>query len=151
MKRKKRILAVGSAGGHWLQLLRMAPAFSHHDVLWLSTQSGLSEKIPCGRFGAVRDASMWDKPGLLIMGMQVLLWVVRQRPDVVISTGAAPGFFAVMFGRVMGARTIWVDSIANAEELSLAGRKAKRWSHHWLTQWPELARSDGPHFIGAVL
>lgn len=150
MKRKK-VLAVASAGGHFVQLMRMAPAFAHHDVLWLSTAPGLAEKIPFGRFASVRDASMWDKPGLLLMALQVGWQVLRLRPDVVISTGAAPGYFAVVFGRLLGARTIWVDSIANAEELSLAGRKVRRWASHWLTQWPELARADGPHHIGAVL
>jgi UDP-N-acetylglucosamine:LPS N-acetylglucosamine transferase len=148
---QKKVLAVASAGGHWVQLMRMAPAFSHHQVRWVSTASGLSGKIPCGDFAAVRDASMWDKPGLLIMAVQVLWQVLRLRPDVVISTGAAPGYFAVVFGRLLGARTIWVDSIANAEELSLAGRKVRRWAHHWLTQWPELSHEDGPHHIGAVL
>jgi UDP-N-acetylglucosamine:LPS N-acetylglucosamine transferase len=149
--RQKKVLAVASAGGHWVQLLRMAPAFSHHTVHWMSTNPGLDAKIPCGGFVAVRDASMWDKPGLLVMAVQVFWRVLRLRPDVVITTGAAPGYFAVVFGRLLGARTIWIDSIANAEELSLAGRKAGRWAHHWLTQWPELAREGGPHHIGAVL
>jgi UDP-N-acetylglucosamine:LPS N-acetylglucosamine transferase len=149
--KQKKVLAVASAGGHWVQLLRMAPAFTHHRVLWLSTAPGLAVKIPCGDFRAVRDASMWDKPGLLVMAFQVAWRVLRLRPDVVITTGAAPGYFALVFGRLLGARTIWIDSIANAEELSLAGRKAGRWAHHWLTQWPELARENGPHHIGAVL
>ena len=60
-------------------------------------------------------------------------------------------FFGVFFGRLLGARTIWVDSIANADELSLSGRKAGRFAHLWLTQWPELARAQGPHYQGAVL
>lgn len=149
--KQKKVMAVASAGGHWVQLMRMAPAFTHHRVHWLSTAPGLVYKIPCGGFSAVRDASMWDKPGLLLMSVQVLWHVLRLRPDVVITTGAAPGYFAVLYGHILRARTIWVDSIANAEELSLAGRKASRWVDHWLTQWPELARPEGPHHIGAVL
>lgn len=147
----KRLLAVASAGGHWVQLRRMTPAFDGHELHWISTASGLAAMVERGDFTAVRDASMWDKRGLVVMAMQVAWHVLRIRPDVVVTTGAAPGFFAIVFGRILGAKTIWVDSVANAEELSLAGRKARRWATHWLTQWPELAREEGPHYIGSVL
>lgn len=148
---QKKVMAVASAGGHFVQLLRMSPAFANHQTHWVSTNRGLAAKVPFGTFAAVRDASMWDKPGLLVMALQMAWQVLRYRPDVVITTGAAPGFFAIVFGRLLRIRTIWIDSVANAEELSLAGRKVARWTDHWLTQWPELARENGPHYIGSVL
>ena len=148
---QKKVLVVASAGGHWVQLMRMTPAFEHHQIYWLSTIEGLSKQIPFGLFFKVRDASMWDKPGLLIMAIQIAWLMIRIRPKVVLTTGAAPGYFAVIFGRILGAKTIWIDSIANSEELSLAGKWAGRWAHHWLTQWPELSQKHGPDFIGSVL
>ena len=78
-----------------------------------------------------------------------LLW--QERPDVVISTGAAPGYFAIRLGNLFGARTIWVDSVANVEELSLSGQKAGPHAKLWLTQWAHLARENGPHHRGSVL
>ena len=48
-------------------------------------------------------------------------------------------------------RTIWLDSIANSEELSGSGQHAKRWADAWLTQWPHLATPDGPDHWGMVL
>lgn len=147
----KRILAVASAGGHWVQLLRLRPAFAGNHVMFVSTSSDVGHQVhPC-QFRAVRDASAWDKLGLILMLVQMAMLVARFRPDVVISTGAAPGFFALLLGRLAGARTIWIDSIANAEEMSLAGRKVRHWADHWLTQWPELAAEGGPSFIGAVI
>ena len=50
--------------------------------------------------------------------LRTFLVVLRERPDVVVSTGAAPGYFALRFGRLFGARTLWLESIANVEELS---------------------------------
>ena len=70
---------------------------------------------------------------------------------VVISTGAAPGFFGLAFGKLLGARTIWIDSMANVEELSLSGRQVRRFADLWLTQWPHLARPDGPRYEGGVV
>lgn len=69
----------------------------------------------------------------------------------VLSTGAAPGYIAVRLGKLIGAKTIWIDSIANVEHLSMAGELAGQHADLWLTQWPHLAKADGPHFHGAVL
>ena len=69
----------------------------------------------------------------------------------VISTGAAPGCFAVILGRILGARTIWLDSIANVDRVSLSGRLVRRYAGLWLSQWEHLAGQKGPEFQGTVL
>ena len=103
----------------------------------------------------VQDATIWTKWGLVRLGFQMLKILFRERPDIVISTGAAPGYFALRFGKWLKARTIWVDSIANVEHLSLSGQKVGRYADLWLTQWPDLAGSEGdgqgPHYRGAVI
>ncbi|HEL3748101.1 hypothetical protein JY409_05515 [Stenotrophomonas maltophilia] len=146
-----KILAVASAGGHWVQLLRLTPAFEGAEVVFMTTQEPAPHAIGNHRCHTVIDANFSRKIKLGMMSLQVLRVLLRERPQVVISTGAAPGFVAVVIGKILGARTIWIDSIANAEELSLAGRKVARWADHWLTQWPELASEDGPRYLGAVL
>jgi hypothetical protein len=147
----KRILAVASGGGHWVQLLRMLPAFEGCDVAFVTTIPSYRAQVQHSRFYVIRDANRWNKLGLLWMAL-VLLWIVlRERPYCVISTGAAPGYFALRFGKWLGARTIWVDSIANVEELSMSGRKIGKHADLWLTQWPHLASPGGPHYEGAVL
>ena len=85
------------------------------------------------------------------MAVRVLWLFLRLRPAVVISTGAAPGYFAIRFGKLLGARTIWVDSIANVEQISMTGELVRKYSDLWLTQWPHLAREGGPHCLGSVL
>lgn len=79
-------------------------------------------------------------------------WILLAvRPDVIVTTGAAPGYFAIRLGRMLGARTIWLDSVANVEQLSLSGQRIGRHADLWLTQWPHLASEAGPKFHGAVL
>ena len=148
---RQRVLAVASAGGHWVQLMRLRPAFDGCDIAFVTTNAGYRADVGDARYYTVRDANRWDKIGLLRQ-LTKLAWVVlRERPDVVVTTGAAPGYFAIRLARLLGARTAWVDSIANAEELSLSGQMAGRHADLWLTQWPELAAPDGPHYSGAVL
>jgi len=145
-----KLLAVASGGGHWIQLLRLRPAFEQTEVSWLTTQRDYAKDVT-GPLHVVRDANMWNKLALAVMFVQVAWLLLRIRPDVVVTTGAAPGFAAILFGRLLGARTIWIDSIANSEVLSGSGAKAGRWAHVWLTQWEHLAKPAGPHYWGAVI
>jgi hypothetical protein len=73
------------------------------------------------------------------------------RPKLIVSTGAAPGFFALMFGKLTNSKTVWIDSIANAEQLSLSGKKVRKYADVWLTQWPNVQEPDGPTYVGSVI
>ena len=147
----KRVLAVASGGGHWIQLTRLRPALSGLDVAYLTTLSCYRDQVEGARFYRVGDANLRTRFRLLLMSLKVAAVVLREWPDVVISTGAAPGYLAIRLGKLIGARTIWVDSMANVERLSVSGRWARNHADLWLTQWPHLATPEGPHFEGAVL
>ena len=156
-----RIMAVASGGGHWIQLLRVSPAWEGLDCAYVSTRPGMerhlsikSETAP--RFYVVSDGNRSRKARLARQLMEVGWIVLRERPTVVVTTGASVGFFALAFAKFIGSRTVWLDSVANADELSLSGRRARRFADLWLTQWPELAkreagRAGGPSYRGAVL
>ncbi|WP_394172401.1 hypothetical protein [Thalassotalea litorea] len=143
----KKILAVASDGGHWIQLNRLAPIFNKNNTTFVSTfpKNG-DENHYC-----VTDANLDEKFKLIIQAFQILFIVIRIRPDVVISTGASPGFFAILFAKIFNKKTVWLDSIANSEELSLSGQKIGGIVGLWLTQWPELADKNGPKYKGKVL
>lgn len=148
----KKVLAVASGGGHWVQLLRLRPAFEGCAMVYVTVQpSYAAEVADAGRFYAVTDATRWSRWDLLKMVLQVTWIVLRERPDVVITTGAAPGVVALRMGKWLGARTVWLDSIANVEAMSMSGMKVRGFADLWLTQWEALAKPEGPVFLGAVL
>ena len=81
---------------------------------------------------------------------RILRVVLKERPNVIVSTGAAPGYLAIRFGKLLRARTVWIDSVANVEELSLSGKMASTTADLCLTQWPHLA-GGAVRYRGAVL
>lgn len=149
--KRPRVLAVASGGGHWVQLLRLRPAFDGAQVTWVSVDQMYASDVAPDRFVRISDATRWNKLGLLRLAAQLLWLTLRTRPDVVVSTGAAPGYFALRLGRLLGARTIWLDSIANVDALSKTGTLVRGHADLWLTQWEALATADGPRYEGAVL
>lgn len=151
MTRKRRVLAVASGGGHWVQLLRLRPAFEGSEITFATTRSSYRGDVENHRFACIPDCNRWEKVKLLKCALSVLLLILKEKPDVIITTGAAPGYFAIRLGKLLRKKTIWVDSIANAEELSLSGHKAGRHVDLWITQWEHLASPEGPHYYGNVL
>ena len=147
----RKILAVASGGGHWVQLMRLRPAFEGADVTYVTVRPTYRGDVPGADFRVVPDATRWNKLKLLAMGMKLFWIVIVVRPDVVISTGAAPGYFAIRFGRWIGAKTCWVDSIANAEELSLSGQQIRPHASLVLSQWAHVADTSGVEHAGSVL
>jgi nucleoside-diphosphate-sugar epimerase len=148
---RRRVLAVASGGGHWIQLLRLAPALADHEIHFVSVSEGDRDQIPFGLFHVVPDANRWDRVKVVRLAVRMALLVLAVRPHVVLTTGALPGWFAIVLGRLVGARTIWLDSIANASQMSMSGESANRFADVWLTQWPHLAQDDGPEYAGSVL
>ena len=148
---KKKILAISSGGGHWVELIRIASAFEGHDVAFATVDIAYQCEVSSARFYTVQDVTRWNKLRWLHTLAQLMWILLRERPDVVISTGALPGYFSLRLAKWFGARTIWLDSIANVEELSMSGQKIGKHADLWLTQWPHLAKPTGPYYRGTVL
>ncbi|MEL7114947.1 MAG: UDP-N-acetylglucosamine--LPS N-acetylglucosamine transferase [Pseudomonadota bacterium] len=147
----KRILAIASGGGHWQQLQLLRPAFEGHAPVFLTTLPGLPEQFDAQPSAIVPDCNRDEKLAIARCTAALAGHMVRIRPHIVISTGALPGVIALALGRAIGARTIWLDSVANAEEMSMSGKLARRVAHLWMSQWDHVAAEAGAEYAGAVL
>lgn len=134
----EKVLAIASGGGHWKQLMLLKPAFQKSDVKFITTIAGLPEANDISNYAIVKDSNKNEKAMLLLTFVQVLWVFIKFRPNIVVTTGAAPGLFGLLIGKLFFKKTIWIDSIANAEELSLSGKLSKRFADIVLTQWEHL-------------
>lgn len=151
MPKRPRVLAVASKGGHWVQLLRLRPAFADCNVTYVTTARSYQANVGDADFRIVTEATAATKFRLLVLAAQLIWLLVTIRPQVVISTGAAPGCLAIRLGKLLGCRTLWIDSIANAHTLSLSGKLVRAHADVVLSQWEHVAQADRVQFHGAVL
>lgn len=147
MNKQIQILAASSTGGHWIQLQRFAYLFEKYSTVYLCTAPKVLNN---SKFFLVREASRWNKFNLILQFIQVSWIVFHLKPKVIISTGASVGIWAIIAGRFIGSKTIWLDSIANYNTISLSGRLAKPFCSIFLTQWKHL-ESESISFKGNVL
>jgi UDP-N-acetylglucosamine:LPS N-acetylglucosamine transferase len=151
MTTKVDIVAIGSEGGHWEQLMLICEAFAEMDVLYVTTKRELLEQAKVANGRVVSDCNR-DRP----LETAKCLWqcarlIFSVRPKMVVTTGAAPGLLCLAMGKLIGAQTIWVESFANAEQLSLSGKIARHFASTRLTQWKHLSHSGGPLYEGELL
>jgi UDP-N-acetylglucosamine:LPS N-acetylglucosamine transferase len=146
----KRLLAISSGGGHWDELVLLQPAFEGFATTYATTMHGQAQRDGIAA-RIVTDSNRNSRLDLLRTAWDVLRLVAEIRPHYVVSTGATPGLIALLVGKLFGARTIWIDSIANAETLSMSGRMARPVADLHLSQWQHLADGRATRFMGSVL
>jgi UDP-N-acetylglucosamine:LPS N-acetylglucosamine transferase len=148
----RKVMAVASGGGHWVELRRIMPAFAGTEVFYVSTEAEADADLAPARYYAVTNVSRRSRLAFLSTIRQIFAIVRAERPEVVVTTGAAPGFVALVLAKLLcRSRTVWIDTVAHTEGMTLSGRLARPFADAWLVQWPHLAKPGGPECWGAVL
>lgn len=148
-----KICLIASAGGHLSQLLRLDGSWKGYDTFCITTSDIVGKKLQkYGQTYAVGECNREYPLRVIRVFVRCVRIIFHERPDVVISTGAAVGCIACVLGRLSGAKVVWVDSITNVEKMSLSGRIVRHISHLCLVQWPELTEKyKGVEYAGSVI
>lgn len=147
--RRLKICLAASGGGHVRQLLDLEPVWSAHDYFFVTEDTALGASladkhrtyfVPHVAVGQARLGA----PAKMVTGAIRSVFrsakiISRERPDVVISTGAGAVFFAVAWARLFGARTVVIESFARFDKPSIFSRVAAPWAHHLVLQSKALA------------
>lgn len=132
--RRLRLCLAASGGGHVRQLLDLESIWSKHDYFFVTEDTALGATlaethrthfVPHVAIGQARLGAPWRmvRAGVSNFFRSAAI-IARERPDIVISTGAGAVFFAVAWARLRGARTVVIDSFARFDRPSLFARIA---------------------------
>lgn len=155
-KNPSKVCAGASAGGHLNQLLRLLdesggwPTPPSVFVTTLDTVAPrLAARGPVYVIGECDRNHPFKAVGVM---WRSLRFALKERPDVVVSTGSLPIAMVCAFSKLLGAKVVWIDSIANVERLSMSGRFVRTFADLFLVQWPELTeRYSGTEYVGAIV
>ena len=152
-KGKLRICLAASAGGHISQLLKLAESWDGYETFCVTTTQVVRDKL--SRFGEVYVVGECNREHpwrVILVSIRCMNAILSERPNVVISTGAAAGCIMCFLGKMIGAKVVWIDSITNIEKLSLSGRMVRYIADLFLVQWPHLARKyKNAEYLGVVI
>lgn len=149
---RRRALLVCSPGGHLLQLLTLQPAWDDLERVWVTLAAPDSEYL-------LRDErTVWargptNRSIRALFANLRLAWRVvrRERPDVIVSTGAALAVPFFLLGKLFGAHLVYVESLTRIDGPSLTGRLVYPLADAFFVQWPGAARGRRMRFAGRLL
>ncbi|MCB9734533.1 MAG: hypothetical protein H6745_18260 [Deltaproteobacteria bacterium] len=145
-----KVALVSSIGGHLAELLELAAAFGDdHELVWI-----LNDRSPVLPEGARAYVISHAERDWRVAWNLVELAAIfsRERPDVVVSTGAGPAVPAALVGRLAGVPYIHVEPSSAVRDLTLTGRLVRHLTKRFYVQWESLrAKAPGARFVGGLL
>lgn len=135
------------------QLLKLAETWAGYETFCITTTDVVREKVSAyGKVYVIGECNRKELTKTLKVLVRSLKVVFKERPDVVISTGAAVGCIVCFLAKVIGAKVIWIDSITNVKKPSLSGRIVRYIADLFLVQWPEIAEKyQNVEYKGVVI
>lgn len=135
----RKICFICSAGGHLEQLRQLKGVreefnsfFVVPDVASTEKMIDRTYKIPVLNHGRSYGLT------LLRLAFREFAILIKERPTHIISTGAAPAIPMMLLGRLLGSKTIYIESFARRNELNRTGKFLYKKVDLFIVQWPEL-------------
>lgn len=148
-----KICLVCSSGGHFSQLHFLKEFWEVFDHFWVTfsgqdTSSLLrNEKVYWAYCPTNRNIKNLLRN--IILAIKILM---REKPDVIISTGAGVSVPFIYIAKILSIKAIYIESLTRINILSLSGKMVYPIVDHLIVQWPELEkRYEKAKFIGQVI
>lgn len=133
-----RVCIVSSCGGHLAEVRALSPAFEQMDYFFvLNDVARLPQEI-ARRTQYVRHS---ERDWLLLVNFfEAWLILRRERPDVILSTGAGPAVPFAAVGKLLRIPNVFIETVTRTQTPSLTGRLMYHLADKFFYQWPALAR-----------
>ncbi|WP_283139104.1 PssD/Cps14F family polysaccharide biosynthesis glycosyltransferase [Rhizohabitans arisaemae] len=138
---RHRALLVCSTGGHLTQLYRLSDWWRRHERVWVTfdkadARSLLAEEdVRWAHHPTTRNI-----PNMLRNFRLALRLLRRERPDVIVSTGAGVAFPFFVLAKLFRIPTVYLEVYDRIDTGTLTGRLCYPITGLFLLQWPEQQR-----------
>ncbi len=140
-RKQLKVCVACSPGGHLVQVRQLAQVYEKYDYFYFTFSGPVAESL-------AKDSRVRTIPN--IVRNNPISWFVgaylsakialAERPDVVITTGAGVVVFFCVFARMLGAKVIFIESMAKVEKPTLTARFLYPFSNLFFVQWPDLIK-----------
>ena len=118
---RKKICFVSSSGGHWEELMCLKTISERNDSFFVTEEGGQAQ-----------DSDITDIYTLPQINRN------KERPNVVITTGALIAFPFCVFVKLRGGKVIYIESFARVYNSSLTGKIIYKFADLFLVQWESM-------------
>ncbi|WP_312065991.1 PssD/Cps14F family polysaccharide biosynthesis glycosyltransferase [Leuconostoc lactis] len=136
-----KVALVGSSGGHLTHLYLLEKFWKQEDRFWVTfnkadAQSLLKdERKYNAHYPTNRNIKNLLKNTVLAFKV---LWI--ERPDLIISSGAAVAVPFFYLGKLFGCKTIYIEVFDRIDKPTITGKLVYPVTDRFIVQWPEMKK-----------
>lgn len=138
-----KICFAASSGGHLEQLMMLHPMMKEHDSFILTEKTSYqfnSKEIK--HYDVVqinrREFSFLFK--FIVLFFQTLVILLKEKPDVVISTGALATVPICLLAKLFKKKLIFIESFSKITSPTITGKLMFRYADLFLVQWEDMKK-----------
>lgn len=140
-ERKIKVCLVGSSGGHLTHLYMLKPFWNDKNRFWVTfnkmdANSLLkNEKVYYCAYPTNRNLKSLIKNTFLAIKV-----IRKEKPDLIISSGAAVAVPFFYIGKLHGAKTVYIEVFDRIDKSTLTGKLVYPVTDKFIVQWEEMKR-----------
>lgn len=150
---KAKVCIPTSSGGHLTHMRMLMPVIDKAaDRFWVTFDKEdantalVGERVYHCFFPTNRNI-----PNLIRNTLLAIRVLRRERPELIISSGAAVAVPFFLVGRLLGAKTVYVEVFDRVDKPTMTGKMLNRIADLFVVQWPEmLSVYKGAVDLGAI-
>ena len=140
---RKKILMAASSGGHLQEALALKSLADRYDTVLITEKTDYQVNFWQDKTYLMPQVNRREFKSLLqYIGIFAETYQIlkREKPDVVLSTGAMVAFPALLLGKVMGKKIIFIECMFNVDEPTLTGKLTYRFADLFIVQWEDMLK-----------
>jgi len=147
---KKKILLISSSGGHFEELKQLQPLSEKYDLIWVTEKTEYKLEVDYLLKQTGSKSKLFILDMIYNAFLSIRIWV-KERPDVIISTGtmvAIPMFF---LAKIFKKKTIFIETFARIYDGTKTGMLLYKHVDLFIYQWESLSKLyPKGHYGGSI-
>ena len=137
---KPKILLACSAGGHLAEMRQLAPFYSKYPHVFITFKRPDTEDLAKNETVFFVERPARNPIATLRCIGQTWKILRREKPDMVIATGADVSVPACLLAKIMGKKIVFIESFCRPVRPGISGRIVYRFADLFIYQWKALAK-----------
>lgn len=141
--RNIKICFAASSGGHFEQLMMLKPLMNKYDSFVVTEKTGYSSNVEGFtnyRLMQVNRKELSMPFRLIINGFKSVYILIKEKPDVIITTGVLAMIPLCLLAKFCGKKLIYIESFAKINSPTLTGKLLYKYADRFYVQWESMKK-----------
>lgn len=143
MRKDKKVCFISSSGGHLEQIKQLKMVANKYDHYYVLPNNPSTAKLKEKKY-LVGDFYRKNRIQFIfrftITAFQQLFIFMKEKPDVVITTGAGVVIPTCLYAHMFGKKLIYIESFARMKTLNKTATLLKKYTDLFIVQWEDLLK-----------